>query len=183
MDPDFKKLTDFLVSLGTDTVPHSGNQFLAHLIGVHKDLQLWGCGRDVCRAGLFHSVYGTQRFQDFCLPLERRSELQELLGQQAEHLAYLNCAMHRPTMDAEIFDENSTRYVDRLTNEQRDLSRSDFDDLCTIQVCDWLEQVPRSQEWNYRRQAYKQMAKRLGGVAWKFYEKVFALESLEPLQE
>jgi hypothetical protein len=57
MDPDYRRMMDFLVGLGTDSVPHSGDKgFLAHLIGVFRDLESWGCDRDVCRAGLFHSI-------------------------------------------------------------------------------------------------------------------------------
>ena len=75
MDTDYRRMLDFLVGLGTDSVPHSGEKgFLAHLIGVHRDLESWGCDRDVCRAGLFHSIYGTQLFQKFCLPLDRRAQ-------------------------------------------------------------------------------------------------------------
>ena len=35
-DPRWKQMMDFLVGLGTDEVPHSGNNFLAHLIAVHR---------------------------------------------------------------------------------------------------------------------------------------------------
>ena len=53
MDPKYREMVDFLVGLGTDSVPHSGDHgFLAHLIGVFKDLEGWGCDQDVCRAGM-----------------------------------------------------------------------------------------------------------------------------------
>ena len=38
---------------------------------------------------------------------------------------------------------------------------------------DWLEQVPRSQEWDYRRTAYRKMAERLGGPAEENYQRIF----------
>ncbi|HVA48466.1 MAG TPA: hypothetical protein VNH11_19030 [Pirellulales bacterium] len=40
-----------------------------------------------------------------------------------------------------------------------------------------LEQVPRSKEWDYRRAVYRRLAERLGGVAQKAYDRVFALET------
>ena len=43
------------------------------------------------------------------------------------------------------------RILDRITGEEVTLSRHDFDDLCRVHLFDWLEQVPRSQEWDYRR--------------------------------
>ncbi|HEV3004962.1 MAG TPA: VanZ family protein, partial [Pirellulales bacterium] len=95
----YKQLTDFLVSLGTDKVPHTNEVFLAHLIGVYRDLESWGCDDDLCRAGMFHSIYGTERFQRFSLPIDRRGEVRDLIGWRAEWLAYLNCFMDRASFD------------------------------------------------------------------------------------
>ena len=55
-----------------------------------------------------------------------------------------------------------------------DVDSNDFHDLCVVHMCDWLEQVPRSQEWTYRRDAYRQMAEWLGGVALESFEQVYA---------
>ena len=68
------------------------------------------------------------------------------------------------------------RIVDRITGENVALSRADFDDLCRVHLFDWLEQVPRSQEWDYRRPAYRKMAERLGPAAEDDYEQTFARE-------
>ncbi len=71
------------------------------------------------------------------------------------------------------------RIVDRITGEAVPLSRCDYDDLCCVHLFDWLEQVPRSQEWDYRRAAYRKMAERLGRPAEEDYERVFAHEETE----
>ena len=174
----FKQLTDFLVALGTDKVPHTNEVFLAHLIGVYRDMQDWGCDDDLCQAGMFHSIYGTERFQRFSLSLSRRGEVRDLIGPRAERLAYLNCAMDRASFDSAAFGDGDTyRIVDRLTGEEIELPRADFDDLSRIHLCDWLEQVPRSKEWDYRRRAYRRLAERLGGVAQEAYDRVFASEA------
>jgi hypothetical protein len=175
MDPKYKQMTDYLVGLGTESVPHSGERgFLAHLIGVFRDLENWGCDQDICRAGMFHSIYGTELFQKFALPLDRREEVQELIGKRAEYLGFLNCLMDRKPFDQDVFDGTSTRFVNRITKEETQLDQRVFDDLCTIHVCDWLEQVPHSNNWDYRRDAYRQMAERLGGIALDSYVKVFS---------
>ena len=49
---------------------------------------------------MFHSIYGTEQFQRFALPLERRGEVRAQIGERAERLAYLNCAMDRASFDA-----------------------------------------------------------------------------------
>ena len=183
---DLKKQTDFLVSLGTEEIDHSGDKgFLAHLIAVCRYLEEWGYSDDVCLAGLFHSIYGTELFQDFSLAVERRHEVREIAGERAEYLAYLNCAMDRPSFDALV--QSRTRedgaapnpgtascLVDRLTGETVELTQQDYEDLLAIQILDWLEQVGRSKWWDYRRDAYRAMAVELGGRVSAEYERVFA---------
>jgi hypothetical protein len=174
MDNHLKRLSDYLLGVGIEKVGHTGKTYLAHLIGVYRDMQAGGCAEDACQGGMFHSIYGTERFQGFKLPLERRAEVRALIGTRAENLAYLNCAMDRASYDRalETADE-PYRFVDRLTGQEVELTRYDFDDLCRIHLYDWLEQVPRSKDWDYRRTAYRRMATRLGGAALESYDRTF----------
>lgn len=177
MDPAYPSMTRFLVELGTDEVPHSTERFLAHLVAVYHDLARWGCEEAVCRAGMFHSIYGTQKFLQFSLPLDRRGEVSALIGDRAERLAYWNSAMDRPTFDQAVAqDAPPYRFLDRFTSQWLELSPDEFDDLCRVQLCDWLEQVPRSKEWSYRRQSYERMAARLGGMAHDAFDRTYVLE-------
>jgi hypothetical protein len=180
MDKDFKTLTDFLVGIGIEQIPHTQKSYLAHLIAVDRWLESLGCPEDVCRAGMFHSIYGTEKFQGFTLPLDRRGEVRDLIGSRAEHLAYLNCALDRASLDR-LLDQVAEPYpiIDRITGATVELSQRDFDDLCRVHLVDWLEQVPRSREWNYRRAAYRKMAQRWGWAAEESYERVFAQENPE----
>jgi hypothetical protein len=178
MSQGFKRLTDFLLEMGIEKVQHTTKTYLAHLVGLYRLMEDKGCTEELCRAGMFHSVYGTQRFQGFTLPLERRHEVRALIGERAERLAYLNCAVNRDSFDRAVFRHAGPyRIVDRLTGQEVELSADDFDDLCRIHLYDWLEQVPRSKEWSYRRAAYRGMAERLGGVALETYDRVFAAEA------
>jgi len=176
MDTQFKHLTDFLRDLGIDGIGHTEKTYLAHLIGVYRDLEAQGFGTDVARAGMFHSIYGTEMFQGFKLPLERRAEIRAMIGERAELLAYLNCAMDRATFDRALEGTGPYRIVDRLSQEAMELTAQDFDDLARVHLFDWLEQVPRSQKWDYRRAAYRRMAARLGSAAEEAYARVFAQE-------
>ena len=171
----FKQMTDYIVSLGAADVSHTDKSYLAHAIGVYNDLRKWDASEEVARAGLFHSIYGTQIFQGFTLPVERRPELQALIGDHAEKLAYVNCFMDRGSLDAQL-EQTDGPYtiIHRETGEEMELTKAEYDDLVTLHLCDWLEQVPRSQKWDYRRDAYRRMAERLGGVALANWERVFA---------
>jgi hypothetical protein len=178
MDKDWKRLTDFLVGLGTEEVGHTNKSYLAHLIGVYRTMEGHGCGEELCRAGMFHSIYGTELFQRFALPLERRPDVRALIGERAERLAYLNCAMDRASFDrAALSGEGPYHIRDRITGDEVMMSAEDFDDLCRVHLYDWLEQVPRSRKWDYRRAGYRRLSERLGGVAQESYDRTFAAEA------
>ena len=174
MPRPFRELTDYLVALGTDHVPHSNTPFLAHLIGVYRDLKAWGCPEHLVLAGLFHSIYGTEAFQGFTLPLSKRDEVRELIGEQAERLAYINCALTRESLDASVAAGGPPRLWDRFEDRPLPVDPAEYTDLLTLHLCDRLEQVERSGRWDVRRQAFENMARRLGGVALENWEKVFS---------
>ncbi len=177
MDKDHKRLTGFLVGMGVQDVEHTDKSYLAHLIAVYRDLEERGYSTDVCRAGMFHSIYGTEKFQGFTLPLSRRGEVRELIGDRAERLAYLNCAMDRASFDRAVKEgAEPYRIVNRLSGDEVALSAADFDDLCRVHLFDWLEQVPRSHEWDYRRDSYRRMADRLGPDAVAAFLRTYAIE-------
>jgi hypothetical protein len=176
MAHDFKQLTQFLVVHGTDKVPHSKTPFLAHLIGVYTDLKEWGAPEHLCLAGLFHSIYGTQAFQGFKLPIEERGTIRGLIGERAERLAYVNCALTRDSLDSSVAAGGSPRLWDRFTDAPLEVTDEEFTELITLHLCDRLEQVGRTQNWDLRRQAWENMARRLGGVALESWERVHALE-------
>jgi hypothetical protein len=174
MAKTLKQLTDFLIEQGIDRVEHTNKTYLAHLIGVYRDIESWGGSNELACAGMFHSIYGTELFQGFKLALERRAEVRGLIGERAERLGYLNCAMDRASFDQAVTRATPPhRIVDRLTGQEVELSAADFDDLCRIHLCDWLEQVERSAKWDYRREAYRGMAERLGGVAHDSWQSVY----------
>jgi hypothetical protein len=179
MDTDLKRLTTRLEELGIERIPHSGKTYLGHLVSVYRLMKSHGCSEELCQAGLFHSIYGTEQFQGFKLELNQRSEVTELIGERAERLAYWNCAVDRATLDRALDEVGDTYTIrDRITGDHVPLTRRDYDDLCTVHLFDWLEQAPRSRlGWDYRRSAYRRMAERLGATARTAYDEVFARES------
>jgi hypothetical protein len=178
MEPEVKRLATYLASLGVAGLTHTDRTYLAHSIGVYRGLKRWTCGEDICRAGFFHSIYGTQQFRDFALPLGRRAELRSFIGEHAETIVFANCFMDRDTLDAQIGKPiGPYTLINRVTGDAISLSKAEFDDLVCVHLCDRLETLPRARNWNYRRAAYRQMAERLGGVALADYRSVLALES------
>ena len=191
-----REMVAFLDSLGTADVDHTGGDFLQHLCGVHDLLLARGASARVAAAGMFHSIYGTETFQGFSLPLDQRPRVQELIGERAERLAWCNCVMDRASFDASLGD--ALAGAERLEIRDRDgspivLSLDELRELAEVQLFDWLEQVERvvsddpsadstdqPSGWGYRRSAYRQMAELVGRRGLWLYGAVFSREPVAP---
>jgi hypothetical protein len=177
-----EEIYDFLLSLGTDEIAHTGHDFLTHLKSVQGVLEAAGAAPEIAQAGLLHSIYGTQGFQDFSLPLSERDRVRDLIGERAEFTAYCNCVMDRATFDTAVAqalegDADNFEIRDREGSPPIALTRAQLTDLAEVHLFDWLEQVERSDRgWDYRRRAYRQMAELVGPRATAAYDAVFARE-------
>jgi hypothetical protein len=65
---------------------------------VHGILQRAKQPEHVCTAGLFHSVYGTKSFKPVTIEKTKRNEVVELIGKEAEALAFAFCELPRPRL-------------------------------------------------------------------------------------
>ena len=178
MSADYRQLTQFLVDLGIEQVSHTQRNYLAHLIAVYNLMRTYDQEEELCRAGMFHSIYGTEKFQGFKLTYDRRSEVAQLIGDRAERLAYWNCCMDRGSLD-KLLDQTAGTFSirNRETNEEMQLTEREYDDLCAVHLFDWLEQAPRSRfGWDYRRDAYRRMAQRVGRRAEEAYALTYSQE-------
>jgi aspartate beta-hydroxylase len=80
----------FLEQEGAANLRHEhGRTLLDHLVETYAILRRWNQPVWLQRAGLIHSVYGTDAFEHRLLAPARRAELTALVGEQAERLAYL----------------------------------------------------------------------------------------------
>ena len=85
----FIPLIDYLKDIGCDKQQHSGDRnLLHHLVAVSIMLSERGCSDDLCKAGLFHSIYGTTIFKPKMVSLEDRDKIKDLIGVWAETLVY-----------------------------------------------------------------------------------------------
>jgi hypothetical protein len=88
----------YLLAHSADKQAHSGHTLWSHLSGVHRILHAAKQPEYVCTAGLFHSVYGTKSFKPATIEKSRRSEVAELIGKEAEALAFASCELPRPKL-------------------------------------------------------------------------------------
>jgi Domain of unknown function (DUF6817) len=132
-----ERLKTFLQEqLRTHEIHHSGRNLYQHLVGTHDLLEKWGFGPDLCRAGLFHSIYGTRRFRHQSWPLSDRDTIKKLIWPEAEQLVYLFCVTNRPRA---LFEGNMSIF-DHHLQAIVPLSRKTRRELLTIEAANLLEQ-------------------------------------------
>lgn len=137
----------FLINLerfGISTLNHSHDSLLSHLKGTANILNKWNCSSVVCLAGLCHSIYGTESFVKQSATLENRDFMKDLIGVEAENLAYLFGAHKKESLWANLELSSHFNIYDRFAHSVKNISKSELSSLVTITLANWLEQRPRS---------------------------------------
>jgi hypothetical protein len=155
-----KALWQYVGEQVPDVLEHTGTAaFDEHLKGVQAVLRYWGAPKHLGDAGLFHSIYGTEGFQGFSLPLSQRDAVRSLIGSKAEKLAFIFCMLDRSTFDETVFawsmeeqgnnnnnnSSDSSRFQVRARPElgrfSMELNKEEWLDFAELTLADWLEQV------------------------------------------
>ena len=150
MDEQLEHRLQFLRKANTEGMPHSDRGLLDHLLGTHQLLVEWEARPALCDAGLFHSVYGTEYYELQAIPLTMRNEVQQLIGDEAESLAWLFCMIRRESLYESPGREGELKVQHRLTDESLPLTKIQFQDLLTMTFANCLEPFPRC-SWSERR--------------------------------
>ena len=122
----------FLKKIGCDEVGHKNQTLLDHLIGVYNLLKSWDAPEYVQDAGLFHSVYGTTYFKPQMIT--SREMVKELIGDQAEILAYLYCIISAPRLQGILGIEDEEVKKDLLL-----IDKANEDDMASTSMMTWEE--------------------------------------------
>ena len=134
-DLTFTKKIDFLKSIGSDKTEHSGSRtLLEHLIGTSEKLKEMGAPQYLQDAGLFHSVYGTAYFMPNGGLVEDRQVVKDLIGDQAEEVAYWFCILDKPRNE-NIWNIES----DKLRQDLIMLEQANQDDMSDSNMMTWEE--------------------------------------------
>ena len=78
----------------TEQTKHSHRTLYDHLLGTYNILAIEGRSEEIRLAGLFHSIYGTSIFK--VKTMKEREEIKNLIGEDAERLAWYFCNLQRP---------------------------------------------------------------------------------------
>ena len=85
-------------------------------------------------AGLFHSVYGTVYFMPEGGLVENRQNVKDLIGEQAEEIAYLFCIIDNPRIE-NIWNIES----DSLRKDLMLLEQANRDEQSEAEMMTWEE--------------------------------------------
>ncbi len=132
-----------------DQIEHSGGSLLAHLAGTAALLESWGAPTALCRAGHFHSIYGTEALTEVAASLDAstRDLVRAQLGAEAERLVYLFGTLTRDslyrTASALLAGRTAATATDRRDHAQVSLDAETCAALLQLAAANWLEQLPR----------------------------------------
>lgn len=137
---DVAPYLDLLRRYHTDVTPHSGRHLIDHLVGVHRLLAAWDNPPHICRAGLFHSIYGTNIFMVRSASFSERAVISKAIGEPAERLAFLFCISERPV--AFLKAAAKRRYVieDIVHHRPLAVTPDEIAALIEIEAANFLEQ-------------------------------------------
>ena len=145
-EPELQRALALLEEIGAEDTDHPRGTLADHLRGTYDVLTGWGCERDVCLAGLYHSVYGTDVFRTVTLAPDARDKVAAAIGPDAERLAYLYCALVRESLYDNLRTGGPRPYAvrSRFDGSELAVSRDDYAGLVTIDFANRLEQMPHS---------------------------------------
>jgi hypothetical protein len=138
MKSDYKSV---LSSLGADSINHHGRMLTDHLIGTSQLLAKWGNPKEVIAVGAFHSIYGTEEFKNQAISLDRRSEIAQLIGDEAEHLVYLFSVANRRAFYEVTDGEAPFVKVPREGDRKIPISKAQYKALLELEAANIVDQA------------------------------------------
>lgn len=157
---DFESYLKFLRQYSADKNPHSTGSLMDHLLGTCEILRQWDASHEICLAGLFHSVYGTESYVERLVGLNLRNDVAKLIGEDAELIAFLFGVMEKETFYDNLRLASKNRSVIcRIDGKVLNISERQFIGLCHIILANWFEQRLRlPQKYHFmRKEEFKLM--------------------------
>lgn len=135
--------------LGAAEIEHPGGTLLAHLVRVQQQLAAWDARPALQLAGLCHAFYGTDGFPTALLPLERRSELAAVIGEEAEELVYFYGSCDRKASYPGLAKAGAV-FHDRFTGQTGVPELSQLQDFADVTAANELDLARISADFRAR---------------------------------
>lgn len=107
----------------------------AHLKGVMDISKEWGMPLHVQDAGLFHSAFGTEAFDHQCITDADRTIVREVIGEEAEALAWIFGNMNRSIFEQQVKHMLEMQNNNENVGENNDLGHDeDFEERRNVSL-------------------------------------------------
>ena len=124
----------YLIAHGANTADHSGRTLLDHLKGTSQVVKEMGAPEYLQDAGLFHTVYGTVAYMPLVGIISNRDEVKELIGEQAEEIAYWFCVLDSPRLEQIHKFEGQLKKDLLLLNSANDMEqKGEWGEMMTLE--------------------------------------------------
>ncbi len=154
-----------LKELGAEEFAHLNGDLYVHLLGTHELLRAWGNSDDICMAGLYHAVYGTDGLPSGLVELSDRPRIATIIGHEAEELVYLYAACERSVVYPQIGRSKVVTFSNRFTHQERPLLHGELVALCELTLANELEIVGKDPcLLNQDQQWYEDLFDRFSGI-------------------
>lgn len=149
IDARMPEYLDVLAQQGAAEIWHKHGTFKDHLLGVWRILAGWKQSEDVCRLGLFHSVYSNSFVRMALFHTDRpadRRRLADLIGDEAERLVHAFCIIDRnELLFAHVLapggiPADGITLKDFRNGSPVQLSRADVGAFIAVTMADYAEQ-------------------------------------------
>lgn len=141
-----EKFTDLQV-LGAGEFEHLNGSLITHLENTYHLLKQWQATEVLCDAGLYHAAYGTAGFDEAVVGLDKRHDIANIIGKEAEEIVYLYCACDRTFVFNAIGQTDSILFKDRFTHETFYLTELQAEQFCLLTVANELELAIDSEDF------------------------------------
>jgi uncharacterized protein DUF6817 len=133
-----------LHALGVGRFAHIDASLVDHLRGTEQLLRSWGASETTCAAGLYHAVYGTDGYAPALATTAERRRIADLIGFDAEALAYLYGACDREKFHPRIGTSAQHLFVDRFCDSEYAIGHDALVRFCELTLANEVEIAGRS---------------------------------------
>mmetsp|Transcript_38624 Transcript_38624/g.97043 ORF Transcript_38624/g.97043 Transcript_38624/m.97043 type:complete len:437 (+) Transcript_38624:16-1326(+) len=142
--------------LGFQYFAHARDTFANHLRGTWGILNAWGQPMDICRAGLFHTIYGGDLFIFSTLdPFEEeasRPRLRDVVEEEAEALTWDFGTLARGLVNASLHASRWATLEDHMSlhsfvGAEKNLTAKQIAKIMVVTMADYLDQLVEINLW------------------------------------
>ncbi|MBD3671215.1 MAG: hypothetical protein HUJ29_10610 [Gammaproteobacteria bacterium] len=118
---------------------HPSGTLLSHLRSTAALLEQWQAPTPLCKAGLYHAIYGTGGFPSSLISMGLRGAVAEQLGEITERIVYLYCACDRDSVWPQFGQDKPIQFRERFSGKIIPVTEYDLTSFCELTAANEVE--------------------------------------------